>query len=100
MDLTSLPVDVLCLICDCLTQGDLKKVRLVNRALSRLVNLRFTRVFLSPNRTNLNALYGIVASEKFRSQVREIVWDDARLKLFDRRRLSLHDSTMLSEDIR
>lgn len=100
MELTSLPVDVLCLICDCLTQGDLKKVRLINRALSRLVNLRFTRVFLSPNRTNLNAFYGIVASEKFCSQVREIVWDDARLKFFDRRRRLLHDSAMLREDIR
>ena len=100
MELASLPIDVFYLICDCLPQGDLKKVRLLNRTISKLVRLRFTRVFLSPNKTNINAFRGIAKSDDFRSQVREIVWDDARLKFYNRQRLSLHDSAMLGEDLR
>ncbi len=49
MEALSLPVDILSLVFDHLTQRDLKKVRLVNRALHKLVSLRITRVFLSPN---------------------------------------------------
>jgi hypothetical protein len=62
MEALSLPVDILCLVFDHLTRRDLKKVRLVNRALHKLVSLRITRVFLSPNRTNIDAFRGIASS--------------------------------------
>lgn len=88
MPFIDLPVDVLALIFDRLTQRDLKKVRLVCRALQSVVKLRVSRVFLSPNRTNINAFRGIAAKKEFRDQVREIVWDDARLEYYERERLS------------
>jgi hypothetical protein len=84
MDITSLPVDILSLLFDYLTQRDFKKLRLVNRTLHKLINLRTTRVFLSPNRTNIDAFHGIAASETFRAQVREIIWDDAKLEFYER----------------
>jgi hypothetical protein len=73
---------------------------LVNRTLYKLVNLRITRVFLSPNRTNIDAFRGIAASETFRTQVREIIWDDAKLKFYEREKLSKFDALRLREEFR
>jgi hypothetical protein len=99
-DISNLPVDILSLFFDCLTQRDLKNVRLVNRALHSLVNLRITRVFLSPNRTNIDAFRGIAASETFRSHVCEIIWDDAKLEFYGRQKLSKFDAIRLREELR
>jgi hypothetical protein len=99
MEVLSLPVDILCLVFDHLTQRDLKKLRLVNRALHKLVSLRIPRVFLSPNRTNIDAFRGI-ASSAFRTQVREIIWDDAKLEFYERQKLSHSDALRSREEFR
>lgn len=100
MEDISLPVDIWRLFFDYLTQRDLKKVRLVNRTLHNLVNLRITRVLLSPNRTNMDAFGGIAASEIFRTQVREIIWDGAKLEFYKRQKLSEFDALWLREKLR
>ncbi|KAF2995070.1 hypothetical protein E8E13_002544 [Curvularia kusanoi] len=99
MEALSLPVDILSLVFDHLTQRDLKKMRLVNRTLHKLVSLRITRVFLSPNRTNIDAFRGIARSD-FRTQVREIIWDDAKLEFYERQKLSKFDSLRIREELR
>ena len=99
MEALSLPVDILCLIFDHLTQRDLKKVRLVNRALHKLVSLRITRVFLSPNRTNIDTFRDI-SSSAFRTRVREIIWDDAKLEFYERQKLSKFGALQSREEFR
>lgn len=99
MEALSLPVDILCLVSDHLTQRDLNKSRLVNRALHKLVSLRITRVFLSPNRTNIDTFCDI-ASSAFRTQVREVIWDDAKLEFYDRQKLSKFDALQSGEEFR
>jgi hypothetical protein len=78
----SLPIDILGLIFNHLTQQDLKKVRPIDRTLHKFVNFRITHVFLSPNRTNLDAFRDIAASETFCNNVCEVIWDDAKLAAF------------------
>lgn len=99
MEALSLPVDILCLVFDHLTQRDLNKSRLVNRALHKLVSLRITRVFLSPNRTNIDT-FSDIASSAFRTQVREIIRDDAKLEFYDRQKLSKFDALRSREEFR
>jgi len=99
MEALSLPVDILCLVFDHLTQRDLNKSRLVNRALHKLVSLHITRVFLSPNRTNVNTFCDI-ASSAFRTQVREVIWDDAKLEFYHRQKLSKFDALQSGEEFR
>lgn len=100
MEIISLPIDILCLVFDFLTQRERKEVRLVNRTLFNLVKLRVTRVFLSPNRTNIDIFRGIAASEDFRTQVCEIIWNDARLEFYERQKLSRVEALMLREELR
>lgn len=84
IDFVSLPIDIISLIFHYITQKDIKNVRLTNRALHSLVRLSIPRVFLSPNKTNIDVFHSIIASENFRPLVREIVWDDARLEFYER----------------
>lgn len=63
MELTTLPVDVLSLLLDQLSQRDLKKLRSACRSLHQLIRIRISRIFLSPNRTNIDAFRGIAATE-------------------------------------
>ena len=83
-----------------LHNGTFKKVLLVNHTLHRLVSLLITHVFLSPNRTNIDVFRGIAASETFRTQVREVIWDDAKLKFYERQKLSRFDAFRLREELR
>ncbi|KAI8931888.1 hypothetical protein NX059_010792 [Plenodomus lindquistii] len=84
MDSLGLPVDVLALVFDELIQRDLKNVRLVCRPLHQVApRLRVPRVFLSPNRTNIDAFNGIAATPALRDQVCEIIWDETRLKHYE-----------------
>jgi hypothetical protein len=100
MELIALPLDILNLLVDQLTQRELKKVRLVCRTLHSVATLRIPRVFLSPNRSNTDTFRAILSHEGFRRQVREIVWDDARLEFYDRQPLSFDEHFTLSEDLR
>lgn len=65
----------------------------------KLVSLRITRVFLSPNRTNID-IFSDIASSVFRAQVREIIWDDAKLEFYDRQKLSKFDAIRSREEFR
>jgi hypothetical protein len=47
MELTAIPLDILSLLLDQLTQQDIKRVRLVFRSLHKIAKLRISRVILS-----------------------------------------------------
>ncbi|KAF2705098.1 hypothetical protein K504DRAFT_494448 [Pleomassaria siparia CBS 279.74] len=86
MELLSLDLDVLNCVLDHLIQRDLKSLRLVNRALYSHIKLKIPRLFISPNRTNIDVFESVINHEEYRLQVREIVWDDARLEYFSAHR--------------
>lgn len=99
MKLIDLPVDIFSILFSHLVQRNIKNVRLVCRALCNVAELRFPRVFLSANRTNIDAFRGIAMIEKFRTQVREIIWDDARLEFYEREELPAHEAAQLEDDL-
>lgn len=87
MSLHTLPVELIPTICDYLPNKDIKRVRLTCRSLSHHAPLRFTRVYISPSRANIDVLLAVARHANFRKRVREIVWDDAQLldyQTFDR----------------
>lgn len=73
------PSEILDVICHFLPNAVLKNLRLTSRAVSHAVRLRLTRVFLSPNPTNISVFLAVVAHPTLRQRVRCIVIDDARL---------------------
>ncbi|KAJ4986266.1 hypothetical protein SVAN01_08201 [Stagonosporopsis vannaccii] len=77
--LFELPAEVLEIMCQSLSKMDIKRLRLANTHLARAVDLRIDRVFVSPNRANLDCLNSILNNDRYRLQVQEIVWDDAQL---------------------
>lgn len=79
-----LPTELLAIVCDHLSKLDIKRLRLVGRQFGKRVNLRTDRVVISPNRANLANLEWILDQPRYRSQVREIVWDDAQLEEYPR----------------
>lgn len=74
-----LPAEVLDIVCQTLSNTDIKRLRLTSRELSRTVQLRIDRVYVSPNRANLDCLNSILNHPQYRLRVNEIVWDDAQL---------------------
>ncbi|KAK0644764.1 hypothetical protein DIS24_g8532 [Lasiodiplodia hormozganensis] len=87
MSLHTLPVELIPTICDYLPNKDIKRVRLTCRSLSHHAPLRFSRVYISPSRANIDVLLAVARHPTFRRRVREIVWDDAQLldyQTFDR----------------
>ncbi|CAG8098103.1 unnamed protein product [Penicillium olsonii] len=62
-----------------LTNLDFKSMRLAAKQFSSAVDLRFQRVFLSANPLNIEVFRAVADHERFRHQVKEIIWDDARL---------------------
>lgn len=77
--LFDLPAEVLEIICQSLSKMDIKRLRLSSRELAEMVELRIDRVFVSPNRANLDCLNNILNHDRHRLRVQEIVWDDAQL---------------------
>jgi hypothetical protein len=77
--LLDLPTEMLELICQHLSNMDLKRLRLANRQLAEEVELRIDRVYVSPKRANLDCLNNILNHPLYRLQVQEIVWDEAQL---------------------
>lgn len=77
--LLDLPSEMLAAVCQTLSNVDIKQLRLTCRGLADNVELRIDRVFISPNRANLECLNNILDHPRYRLRVREIVWDDAQL---------------------
>ncbi|KAH5092095.1 hypothetical protein HBI24_085700 [Parastagonospora nodorum] len=74
-----LPAELLAIICEELSRPDIKRLRLANTYMARNVDLRIDRVFISPNRANLQCLRKIMDHPRYRLDVLEVVWDDAQL---------------------
>ncbi|KAJ5547206.1 hypothetical protein N7494_004791 [Penicillium frequentans] len=75
----NLPVEVILLICADLPNSDIKSLRLTCTRISHIAQLRLTRVFLSADPTNIRVFRAIADHERYRKQIKEIVYDDARL---------------------
>jgi hypothetical protein len=74
-----LPTEIIGIITSSFTQSDLKNLRLTCLSLSKQVQPRLSRVFLSANPLNVSVFRAIADHDRFRHGVSEIVWDDARL---------------------
>ncbi|CAG8379394.1 unnamed protein product [Penicillium salamii] len=75
----ALPLELWQQITSYLTTRDIKSMRLAAKQFSNAVELPLQRVFLSPNPLNIAVFRAVADHEKFRHQVTEIIWDDARL---------------------
>lgn len=75
-----LPAELLEIICRHLSKLDIKRLRLTSRDLAEKVELRVDRVYVSPNRANLDCLNSILNHPRYYLEVQEIVWDDAQLE--------------------
>ncbi|KAJ5528173.1 hypothetical protein N7513_012332 [Penicillium frequentans] len=75
----NLPVEVILLICADLPNSDIKSLRLTCTRISHIAQLRLTRVFLSADPTNIRVFRAIADHERYRKQIKEIIYDDARL---------------------
>ncbi|KAF2027690.1 hypothetical protein EK21DRAFT_114625 [Setomelanomma holmii] len=75
-----LPAEVLAIVCQDLSNLDIKRLRLTCKILAKNVDLRINRVYVSPNRANLQCLQKILDHPRYRHQVHELVWDDAQLE--------------------
>lgn len=90
MRLTDIPIELLQAICNFLAQRDCKNLRLVCRRLKANVPLRIPRLFISPNRTNLDVFKSVIEHDKLMKGVQEIIWDDERLLPYIRDVLQPH----------
>ncbi|CAG8052723.1 unnamed protein product [Penicillium salamii] len=75
----ALPLELWLQITSYLPTRDIKSMRLAGKQFSNAVELPLQRVFLSPNPLNIAVFRAVAEHERFRHQVREIIWDDARL---------------------
>jgi hypothetical protein len=66
------------MIRSCLTNRDLKSLRLTCKYLNDTVPLKFSRVFLSANPLDIQVFRAIADHPILRHQIDEIIWDDAR----------------------
>jgi hypothetical protein len=74
-----LPSELLAVICEDLSKLDIKRLRLANVYLAKNVDLRIDRIYISPNRANLDCLQKILLHPRYRFHIPELVWDDAQL---------------------
>ncbi|KAH7128962.1 hypothetical protein EDB81DRAFT_696957 [Dactylonectria macrodidyma] len=72
-----LPSETIAAICSHLPNSDIKTLRLSCVSLSATARLRFDRVFLSAQPREIEIFHNVARSDKYHSQVREIVYDDA-----------------------
>ncbi|KAL3473705.1 hypothetical protein BJX99DRAFT_233151 [Aspergillus californicus] len=81
--LLSLPPELSAIVISYLHNKEVKVLRLTCRHLCQTTRLRFDRVFLSPNPTNISVFRAVASHEFFRHGVTEIIYDDARLFMHD-----------------
>lgn len=77
--LLDLPTEIWEITSHYLSGLDIKQLRLTSSELAEKVALRIDRVYISPNRANLDRLKVILDHPQYRLRVQEIVWDDAQL---------------------
>jgi hypothetical protein len=75
----TLPLELWDCIESHLSNADIKSLRLACKQFNNTVFLRLNRVFLSANPVNIEVFRNIASHDKFRHQVNEIIWDEARL---------------------
>jgi hypothetical protein len=61
-----------------LPNKDVKSLRLTCKALGEISPFSSSRVFLSANSFNIQFCRAVSDHRKFRHEIREIIWDDAR----------------------
>jgi phage terminase Nu1 subunit (DNA packaging protein) len=81
--ITDLPAELLEIVCEHISKLDIKRLRLASKHLASSVYLRIDRIYVSPNRANLDYLHQILAHPTYSSRVHEIVWDDALLNEYE-----------------
>lgn len=74
-----LPVEILRLILSCLSNCDVRNLRLTCSTLGQRAHLRLNRVFVSANRCNIEVCCAIADHETFWHNIAEVIWGDARL---------------------
>lgn len=74
-----LPTELLSIISSYLGGLDVKRLRLASKHFASNVDLNLDRVFISPNRTNLECLHQILQHPKYKKRIQEIIWDDTPL---------------------
>lgn len=94
ISILSLPGEILLSISAYLTNRSIKALRLSNKRLQSVSPLSFSRVFISPSAKNIEVFLAVASHEKFKDQVREIIWDDTR---FDKC-LDFYDDTGEAEE--
>ncbi|KAJ5581465.1 hypothetical protein N7535_000085 [Penicillium sp. DV-2018c] len=75
----ALPLELWGCIESHLSNADIKSLRLACKQFNNTVSLRLNRVFLSANPLNIEVFRNIASHDKFRHQINEIIWDEARL---------------------
>ncbi|RMZ72658.1 Cyclin-like F-box [Pyrenophora seminiperda CCB06] len=75
-----LPTELLDIVCEYVSKLDIKRLRLASKRLADSVYLRIDRVYISPNRANLDYLRTILAHPRYKGRVHEIVFDGTRLE--------------------
>jgi hypothetical protein len=75
----NLPAELLAIVCDQVSGVDIKQLRLASKILADKVDLRIDRVYISPNRANLDYLQRILSHRRYKARVYELVWDTAQL---------------------
>lgn len=75
-----LPSELLAIICEDLSGIDIKRLRLASVYLATHVDLRIDRVYISPNRANLQCLRNVLDHPRYKYQIAELIWDDAQLE--------------------
>lgn len=78
--LLRLPPEILADVRALLPNSDIKNLRQTCSEICEAVPLRLSRVFLSPNPRNVRVFRAVADHDRFRRAVREIIYDDARLK--------------------
>jgi hypothetical protein len=74
-----LPPEIIKTIVDQVPNSTIKNLRLTCRFYSETAALRLNRTFISANPRNVKVFTAIANHEAFRSQITEIIWDDALL---------------------
>lgn len=77
----SLPPEIISIIVSFLPNKDVKSLRITCKSLGETSPFSSSRVFLSANSLNIEVFRAVADHPRFRHDIREIIWDDARVGL-------------------
>ena len=95
---STLPLELRQDITSYLSNSDINSLRLTCKQFNETVFLRVDRLFLSVSPLNVEGFRNIASHERFRHQVTEIVWDEARLNRDPHRTGEIHEGHELLSD--